>query len=88
MSENTDREEKMPEPDMEDPKQPEPRQIVIDGPVSLEFAEQLGQVFQLRLPGNHDTEREIFRNAGQQEVVILVMQAAQTQAQARLKGDG
>lgn len=85
MSENTDREEKMPEPDMEDPMA---RQIVIDGPVSLEFAEQLGQVFQLRLPGNHDTEREIFRNAGQQEVVMLVMQAAQTQAQARLKGDG
>lgn len=88
MSEDTDREEKMPEPDMEDLKQPEPRQIVIDGPVSLEFAEQLGQVFPMRLPGNHDTEREIFRNAGQQEVVVLVMQAAQAQAEARLKGDG
>ena len=77
----------MPEPEAE-PKQPETREIVIDGPVSLEFAEQLTQVFQLRLPGNQDTEREIFRSAGQQEVVMLVMQAAQTQARARARGDG
>lgn len=87
MSEKTeDKTVPMPEPEAE-PKQPETREIVIDGPVSLEFAEQLTQVFQLRLPGNQDTDREIFRNAGQQEVVMLVTHAAQAQAKARLKGD-
>lgn len=85
MSKNTECEETMPEPNMKDPMAPEPQEIVIDGPVSLRFAEQLAQVFPLRLPGNHDTEREIFRNVGRQEVMLLVMQAAQSQSEAGLR---
>lgn len=64
-------------------KEEETQEIVVNGPVSVEFAEQLATVFPMRLPGNTDSERQIFRQAGRDEVVALVMQAAMTQAQHR-----
>lgn len=63
---------------------PEDGRIVIDGPVSVEFARQLAQVFPLYIPADDASDRQIFRNAGRQEVVMLVMQAAQAQENERM----
>ena len=66
---------------------PVPASELLTAPVSMAFAEQLARLLPIRLPGIHDTEREIFMSAGQQSVVMLVMEAAQKQAMAQFQGD-
>ena len=68
-------------PSEEGKPSPGSRQVNINGPVSLEFADQIMQVFPPRLPSVEQTEREIFLESGRQQVVMLVCQAAQVQAQ-------
>jgi hypothetical protein len=69
----------------ENEQPPGSRQVNINGPVSLEFVDQLIQVFPPMLPSVEQTEREIFLESGRQQVVMLVCQAAQMQAQHRAK---